>query len=75
MRLLSGVQTAYSLFIFPSTLPPLQYIQCMPDIALVINYTNDILSYYKEEIEGNATNYLSRVAASRALTKQDALRE
>ncbi|KAG2365190.1 isoprenoid synthase domain-containing protein [Suillus spraguei] len=75
MRVLSGVQTAYSLFIFPSTLPPLEYIQCMSDIAIVINHTNDILSYYKEEIEGDTTNYLSRVAASYALTKQDALHE
>ncbi|KAG2069211.1 terpenoid synthase [Suillus decipiens] len=75
MRLLSGVQTAYSLFIFPSTLPPMEYIQCMPDIAIIVNYTNDILSYYKEEIEGDTTNYLSRVAASRALAKQDILHE
>jgi hypothetical protein len=33
------------------------------------------LSYYKEEIEGDSANYLSLMAASRALTKQDALRE
>jgi len=73
MRILSGVPTAYSLFIFPSTLPLREYVQCMPNLALVINHTNDILSYYKEEIEGDTTNYLSLVAASRALTKQDAL--
>jgi hypothetical protein len=36
-------------------------------------FSSDILSYYKEEIEGDTTNYLSLVAASRALTKQDAL--
>jgi hypothetical protein len=73
MRLLSGIPTAYSLFIFPPTLPLREYVQCMPDLALVINHTNDILSYYKEEIEGDTTNYMSHVAASRALTKQDAL--
>jgi hypothetical protein len=33
------------------------------------------LSYYKEEIEGDSANYLSLIAASRALTKQVALRE
>jgi hypothetical protein len=33
------------------------------------------LSYYKEEIEGDSANYLSLMAASRALTKQDALNE
>ncbi|KAG1883952.1 isoprenoid synthase domain-containing protein [Suillus subluteus] len=75
MRMLSGISIAYSLFIFPSMLPLREYIQCMPDLAVVINYTNDILSYYKEEIDGETTNYLSRVAASRALTKQDVLHE
>ncbi|KAG2058651.1 terpenoid synthase [Suillus hirtellus] len=74
-RMLSGATNAYGFFIFPSTLPLREYIQCMPDLAIVINYTNDILSYYKEEIEGESANYLSLVAASRALTKQDALSE
>ncbi|KAG2368668.1 isoprenoid synthase domain-containing protein [Suillus spraguei] len=74
-RLLSGLVDGYVLFIFPSVLPTREYIQCMPDLRTVINHTNDILSYYKEEIEGDPTNYLSLMAASRALTKQDALHE
>lgn len=47
----------------------------MPDLRIIINYTNDILSYYKEEMEGENTNYLSLMAASRTSTKQDALLE
>jgi len=74
-RLLSGLADAYGFCIFPSTLPLREYVQCMPDLTIVINHTNDILSYYKEEIEGDSVNYLSLIAASRALTKQDALRE
>lgn len=74
-RILSGLVDRYVLFIFPSMLPIRQYIQCMPDLRTVVNYTNDILSYYKEEIEGEAANYLSLMATSRALTKQDALHE
>ncbi|KAG1824355.1 terpenoid synthase [Suillus subaureus] len=74
-RLLSGLSDTYGLCIFPSTLPLREYVQCMPDLAIVINHTNDILSYYKEEIEGDSANYLSLIAASRALSKQDALRE
>jgi hypothetical protein len=35
---------------------------------------SDILSYYKEEIEGEPVNYVSLMAASRVLTKHDALR-
>jgi hypothetical protein len=36
---------------------------------------SDILSYYKEEIEGETVNYLSLMAGSCALSKQDALHE
>ncbi|KAG1736675.1 isoprenoid synthase domain-containing protein [Suillus paluster] len=74
-RLLLGLADAYGFFIFPSTLPLQKYVQCMPDLMTVINHTNDILSYYKEEIEGDTANYLLLMAASRALTKQDALHE
>jgi hypothetical protein len=36
---------------------------------------SDILSFYKEEVAGETTTYLSRVAASRAITRLDALHE
>ncbi|KAG1881177.1 isoprenoid synthase domain-containing protein, partial [Suillus subluteus] len=74
-RLLSGLADAYAFFIFPPTLPLREYVQCMPDLIIVVNHTNDILSYYKEEIDGDSVNYVSLIAASRALTKQDTLRE
>ncbi|KAG1761625.1 isoprenoid synthase domain-containing protein [Suillus occidentalis] len=72
-RVLGGVASAYSLFIFPSTIPYRQFIQSMPDVMFIVNTVNDILSYYKEEIEGETTNYVSLVAASGNLTKRDAL--
>ncbi|KAG2039920.1 terpenoid synthase [Suillus americanus] len=74
-RLLSGLAHGFGFFVFPSTLPLREYIQCMPDLMFFLNHANDILSYYKEEIEGDTTNYLSLMAASRGLTKQDALYE
>ncbi|KAG1735510.1 isoprenoid synthase domain-containing protein [Suillus lakei] len=74
-RLLSGLAHGFRFFVFPSNLPLQEYIQCMPDLMFFLNDTNDILSYYKEEIEGDTTNYLSLIAASRGLTKQDALYE
>ncbi|KAG2114310.1 isoprenoid synthase domain-containing protein [Suillus discolor] len=75
-RVLSGMPDTYGFFAFPSMLPIREYIQCMPDLRIVINHTNDILSYYKEEMEGDNTNYLSLMAASRTSTlKQDALLE
>ncbi|KAG1846124.1 isoprenoid synthase domain-containing protein [Suillus tomentosus] len=74
-REISGLADGYLLLMFPSMLPIRQYIQCMPYLRIVVNYTNDILSYYKEEIQGDNANYLSLMAASRALTKQDVLQE
>ncbi|KAG1760936.1 isoprenoid synthase domain-containing protein [Suillus occidentalis] len=76
-RILSGIADAYALFIFPSVLPIREYIQSMPDLRILLNPPSfsDILSYYKEEIEGDTANYLSLMAASRSITKQDALNE
>ncbi|KAG1741640.1 hypothetical protein EDB19DRAFT_1875764 [Suillus lakei] len=74
-RILSGLVDGYALFMFPPTLPRWEYIHCMPDLRIVVNHTNDILSYYKEEIECDTSKYLSLMAASRALTKQQALHE
>ncbi|KAG0706252.1 isoprenoid synthase domain-containing protein [Suillus ampliporus] len=74
-RNLSGFQDAFAVMIFPSTLPLREYVQCIPDLWIIINHANDILSYYKEEFEGDTVNYLSVMATSRALTKQDVLHE
>ncbi|KAG2108014.1 uncharacterized protein F5147DRAFT_761141, partial [Suillus discolor] len=73
--MLSGVEYAYAYCIFPSTLPLREYVQCIMDVAIVINHTNDILSYYKEEMECDSANYLWLMTASRGLTKQAALGE
>ncbi|KAG1905342.1 isoprenoid synthase domain-containing protein [Suillus fuscotomentosus] len=74
-RMLSGIPYAYAYCVFPCTLPLREYVQCMPDLAIVLNHVNDILSHYKEEIQGDTANYLTLMAASRGLTKQNALQE
>ncbi|KAG1849811.1 isoprenoid synthase domain-containing protein, partial [Suillus tomentosus] len=74
-REIGGLADGYLLFMFPSMLPIRQYIQCMPYLRIILNHTNDILSFYKEEIQGNNINYLSLMATSRSITKQEALHE
>ncbi|OJA12904.1 hypothetical protein AZE42_12243 [Rhizopogon vesiculosus] len=74
-RLLSGMATAAVLFVFPATVPVQEYIQSLPDLFTVMNHTNDIMSYYKEETQGDNTNYVSRMAASRSLSKVGVLPE
>ncbi|OAX39479.1 terpenoid synthase [Rhizopogon vinicolor AM-OR11-026] len=72
-RLISSYASAYALFIFPSTVPHRDFIQSMPDLIFIVCTVNDILSFYKEECAGDAANYVSLVAASGGLTKQNAL--
>ncbi|OAX32084.1 terpenoid synthase [Rhizopogon vinicolor AM-OR11-026] len=74
-RTLSGLPNAIAFLLFPSMLPVQEYIQSMPDLAIIADHMNDILSFYKEEISGDTANYISLRAASRAITKLDALRE
>ncbi|OJA09743.1 hypothetical protein AZE42_01466 [Rhizopogon vesiculosus] len=74
-RIMSGLTSVTVLFIFPSTLPVEDCIQSMPDLAIIAGYVNDVLSFYKKEIAGDTANYVSLRAASRAITKLDALHE
>jgi len=49
---------------------------CPPVIPFpVSNIVSDILSFYKEEKKGESANYVSFLAASRGITKLDALRD
>ncbi|KAF5345445.1 hypothetical protein D9758_013651 [Tetrapyrgos nigripes] len=75
-RRMSGVTDAYSLFIFPSNrnINLSDFIQTVPEIGVFLNHTNDILSFYKEEIAGEDVNYISLLAKSQGISKIDSLR-
>ncbi|THU76731.1 terpenoid synthase, partial [Dendrothele bispora CBS 962.96] len=72
-RNMSGTADAYAFFIFPPALSISIYIQAIPDIVKILNYTNDILSFYKEETTGDEVNCVSLVATSRKVSKLEAL--
>ncbi|KAH7921311.1 terpenoid synthase [Leucogyrophana mollusca] len=72
-RLMSGFAEAYAIFAFPPELPLEDYIQAIPDMMIFINNTNDILSFYKEEVGGEPVNQASIVAACNNISKIDAL--
>ncbi|KAK8085795.1 hypothetical protein PG997_007066 [Apiospora hydei] len=59
-RHMSGITEAYAIFTYPSGQYPdlSQFLEAIPDIALFININNDVLSFYKEEIAGESTNYI-----------------
>ncbi|KAK8044072.1 terpenoid synthase [Apiospora rasikravindrae] len=59
-RHMSGITEAYAIFTYPSGQYPdlSQFLEAIPDIALFININNDVLSFYKEEVAGESTNYI-----------------
>jgi len=66
-RFKNGVSQAYGLFIWDKFNHPDMhtYIQSLPDAMLCINYVNDILSFYKEELEGDYQNVVHGRATAR----------
>ncbi|KAK0442258.1 isoprenoid synthase domain-containing protein [Desarmillaria tabescens] len=74
LRELSGIAEAYTIFMFPKDLPYNLYVQALPLLRDVINFTNDITSFYKEECEGETHNLISLLAEARAEPKSEALR-
>jgi hypothetical protein len=60
MRLKSGVPAPYAYMIFPKASHPDidSYIQSIPELLTIINNTNDILSFYKEEAAFERENYV-----------------
>ncbi|KAK0438995.1 isoprenoid synthase domain-containing protein [Armillaria borealis] len=62
LRELSGIAEAYAVFIFPTDLPYSVYIQALPLLRDVICFINDIVSFYKEEADGENYNLISMLA-------------
>ncbi|KAF6806265.1 hypothetical protein CMUS01_14412 [Colletotrichum musicola] len=59
-----GMDVAYSVFCYPKEQYPdvSQFLEAIPDMAQFINLTNDVLSFYKEEVGGDNKNYINNVA-------------
>ncbi|KAG7087169.1 hypothetical protein E1B28_013149 [Marasmius oreades] len=72
-RSISGVQVAYTMFMFPKSIEFTSYIHCLPHISIYINYLNDVLSFYKEELRGEEENFASMLAKESLITKQEAI--
>ncbi|TFK39594.1 isoprenoid synthase domain-containing protein [Crucibulum laeve] len=73
MGWMSGVPVAYGMFAFPAEIPIEAHIQALSEIGDFTNYANDILSFYKEECDGESSNHISVVAMLRGLPKTIAL--
>ncbi|KAF8815630.1 terpenoid synthase [Phlegmacium glaucopus] len=69
LRVMSGICEAYAVFTFPPEVPMTHYVQAIPELCLGINYFNDVLSFYKEELAGENGNYISNEAKQRGESK------
>ncbi|KAJ7881253.1 isoprenoid synthase domain-containing protein [Mycena leptocephala] len=62
LRSKSGIAEAYAACIFKTTkeqcLPLTRYIRVLPDLTFYIEVMNDLLSFYKEEIDGETYNLI-----------------
>ncbi|KIJ11838.1 hypothetical protein PAXINDRAFT_15292 [Paxillus involutus ATCC 200175] len=59
---------------FPPDIPFEEYVQAIPEPALFICTVNDVLSFYKEELDGNS-NHISTMAARKGISKVKAFEE
>ncbi|EJD41663.1 terpenoid synthase [Auricularia subglabra TFB-10046 SS5] len=71
---LSGANEAYAMFVFPREVPFQSYAHAIPDMMTYIRDTNDILSFYKEELAGDSVNHVSLTAQCRNISKLEALK-
>ncbi|KAF8837333.1 terpenoid synthase [Paxillus ammoniavirescens] len=74
-RIMSGVGKAYVFMVFPADIPFEEYIQAMPDIAFFICAVNDLLSFYKEELVEESTNFIAMIAARKGISRVEAFEE
>ncbi|KAF9261171.1 terpenoid synthase [Marasmius fiardii PR-910] len=72
-RKMSGISTAYGMFIYPREIKLKVYVQCLPHMATYINCMNDVLSFYKEEVAGEEENFASMLAKESSISKYEAI--
>ncbi|PBK89268.1 terpenoid synthase [Armillaria gallica] len=74
LRELSGIAEAYAVFVFPAEFPYSIYIQALPLLRNVTCFINDIVSFYKEEADGENHNLISILAEANGEPKTTTLR-
>ncbi|GBE82195.1 predicted protein [Sparassis crispa] len=76
-RAKGGLPEAYAYFIWEKAkFPDIKvYVQAIPHAMRYINYVNDILSFYKEELEGETGNYIGDRGLVEGKSALEVLRE
>ncbi|KAF8836439.1 terpenoid synthase [Paxillus ammoniavirescens] len=75
LRSMSGIGVAYAIMAFPPDIPLEEYIQALPEIDFFTSIGNDLLSFYKEELAGERTNYIAILAARQGISRIEAFEQ
>ncbi|OSD07404.1 terpenoid synthase [Trametes coccinea BRFM310] len=77
LRLRAGIGAPYTHFLFAKSWrhSPESYLQILPEIDHWTLGANDILSFYKEELAGERTNYIHLRMAAEQTSAENVLRE
>ncbi|KAF8842617.1 terpenoid synthase [Paxillus ammoniavirescens] len=89
LRSMSGIGVAYTIMAFPPDIPLEEYIQALPEIDFFTSIANgllypnknnscvcsDLLSFYKEELIGERTNYIAILAARQGISRMEAFEQ
>lgn len=75
-RMVTGGPEAYAFMIWEKARFPTvdSYIQAIPDACKVVNHFNDILSFYKEELANELSNYIHDHVIVTGIAPSDTLR-
>ncbi|KAF8328952.1 isoprenoid synthase domain-containing protein [Amanita rubescens] len=75
LRDMSGFSMLCCLWMFPTNTPPEIFLAGLSTMVQFMNLGNDILSFYKEELAGETTNYISVCARTHKTNKLDEFKQ
>lgn len=73
LRTMTSMSRGFAIMGFGPDTPLSSYIQALTDVQLVTQNTNDVLSFYKEELEEDSVNMVSLRATQAGSTKLEEL--
>ncbi|KAJ3562779.1 hypothetical protein NP233_g9362 [Leucocoprinus birnbaumii] len=71
VRSMTGISRAYACMIFPADLDIRDWLQAVPDCMDLLDYINDVLSSFKEEVANDTANFVTANAKATGTNNLD----
>jgi len=75
LRDMSGVSALYCLWMFSPDTSPEMFMAGLSPMCRFVNIANDVLSFYKEELAGETSNYISLCARTNNTSQLEAFKK